>query len=218
MSLPLVILTASVDPFGCLFLRRSDPAVRLADYEAALRMWLLATDFPLLFVENSGASLGMIPDLIAAHPGRAELLQFSGNRYPRYLGKGYGEMEILSHAMERSALVRGHSRLAKVTGRLFVRNHAVLLNPGFRRQRRNRSEVFVADHEFVRSLLTLWEHLDDSLGVYFEHALAEAASSYPFAGFDQELVLCGHHASTGIPCRHALDDVFGHDSSLHGMA
>lgn len=215
MSLPLVILTACVDPMGCCLLRRADPVLRLADYEAALRMWL-GTPYPLLFVENSGAPLGGIPDLIAAHRDRAELLQFSGNRYPRHLGKGYGEMEIISYAMDHSIMIRQHPRLVKVTGRLFVRNHVVLSGAGHRRQRRNRSEVFACDHPFLRSLLALHEHLDDSLGVYFEHAMAEAASAYPFVRFDQEPVLCGHHASTGRSCRYPLDGI-APDLSLHEM-
>lgn len=194
--LPLVVLTATIDPFGCNYLVRAEPDVRREDYLASLRLWM-ATPFPVLMVENSGAEASAIQSMAAKDPERVEFLQFEGNRYPRHLGKGYGEMEILRYALEHSRLLKEHSVMAKVTGRLFIANYELLQEGDWLCERGHSSKVFVCETSFIPELLKTQEGLDDSQGVYFEHAYASARRGFPFVRFSKQPIFCGHSGTSG---------------------
>jgi hypothetical protein len=192
VSLPLVILTASIDPRGCHFLRRADPAQRLADYVGALKLWL-ATGAPLLLVENSGHPLGELAELAAANLVQLELLQFTGNDYPRHLGKGFGEMGILRHALRHSASIRRHRRVSKVTGRLYVENFAeIAAADGSLCQAGGRTECFICERAFLHELTARMGDVNDSQGRYFEHAFSAARRHYDFRLMRPEPLLRGY--------------------------
>ena len=70
----LLTMTACIDPRkGDCTLVRSDPAIRLADYESSLQYWLGYADpriRRILFIENSGTlSDSLKRSLIAKTPG-----------------------------------------------------------------------------------------------------------------------------------------------------
>jgi hypothetical protein len=58
-----VLLTATINPRDCSFVKRSDPAVRLLDYLDSLKKWIADPDFDdIIFCENSGHSLEEVRD------------------------------------------------------------------------------------------------------------------------------------------------------------
>ena len=243
-----LLLTATVDPKGMSFTRRSASSVRLKDYGRALNRWLSDATFEsIVFCENSAYDLSILrrvagdrvrscPFLGTSIPGiwervlvassvrlkdygralnrwlsdatfesivfcensaydlsilrrvagdRVQFLSFSGNEYPRHLGKGFGEMLILGHALSVIPF-REDDLIVKVTGRYFVRNAHALVS--YMRDQQDcevfcnlyadgtaESRIFAASARFFKEhLLVLRERVNDTAGVYFEHVLAAA--------------------------------------------
>ncbi len=193
MKRPLVVLlTATIDPGEMESLRVRDPRIRRQAYEQALGFYSVALpDTPVIFCENTGHDLAGIREIAARKGSRSqaiEVLSFSGNRYPVGLGKGFGEIGILGHALTHSRLLPEDALVLKVTGRLIVRNVASLLARLARKPqvelfcdlRGNLSwadsRVFAATTRLLRDcLVPLREMADDARGDTFEVLLARAA-------------------------------------------
>lgn len=180
-----VLLTATIDPKGMAFVRRSDPRVREADYMNALGKWA-RVPCPLIFCENSNYDLRNIE---RGATRSVEFLQFDGQDFPRHLGKGVGEMLILRHAVETSRVLRECDHVIKVSGRYFVKNVHTIIQALLRfpdtyvmadlqkELRWSDSYVFAFQPSFVPDYLWAYkDRLDDSKGFCFEHALARAAA------------------------------------------
>jgi hypothetical protein len=112
---------------------RADPALRLADYERALRFYLKLLNGSvggILFVENSNSDVGTLRAIAdeAGAGDKVEFVVFDGLDYPPSYDRGYGEFKLLDHAMEHSQLVRDslasdpETKIWKVTGRYIVNN------------------------------------------------------------------------------------------------
>jgi len=189
----LLLLTATVNPDGMPFTRRTSPRKRLRDYRRALRQWSAEPAFDsIIFCENSGYDVSR---LNAHRNGRVPVSFFSfrGNDYPRHLGKGFGEMNILNHALQ-AAGVDDEDLVLKVTGRYYAPNIAEVME--FIRQHQDcdvfcnldaggafvHSGVFAATARFIREyLLPMQVEINDSNGLFFEHALLRAVQH---AGID----------------------------------
>jgi hypothetical protein len=125
----LAFLTATVTPpAGVPGLSRSDPAIRLGDYEQALRFYLglprSAVDRVVL-ADNSASDLGSLEALAAGADKEVELLSFDGLDYPVAYGRAYGETRLVETALGRSRLLRGlgpDEPFWKLTGRLRFTN------------------------------------------------------------------------------------------------
>ena len=119
-----VLLTATVCPAqGATHTVRRDPALRRADYEAALRRWAGddGTRRPLVVVENSGAALAGLR-AAAAPLQRAEFVSFvDGADVDVAKGKGHAEARAILRALADSNVLRTCDRVLKVTGRYFLR-------------------------------------------------------------------------------------------------
>lgn len=113
----IVLFTATIDPKGCLNVERSDVDIRIKDYYNNIKRFLEETDVEIVFVENSGADLKELSEFL--DNDRVEILQFEGNDYPRYLGKGYGEMSIINHAIKNSKKLSTVDYIIKITGRYY---------------------------------------------------------------------------------------------------
>ncbi len=185
-----LILTATINPHGIEQLVIADPQIRLRQYVEALKLFLLDGSVDkIVFCENSGHDLKELRNMAASHnrPGReVEFLGFKGPKFPRRLGKGYGEMLMLATAFKRSRLIRSSKWYVKCTGRLQVLN--------FNRQVKffqasDRPDVssdlsanlafadsrfFFFKRSFFQKLSGYQNWLDDSRGQFFEHALARA--------------------------------------------
>jgi hypothetical protein len=188
---PALLLTAAVDPAGCAFTERSDLRLRLGDYRAALTRWI--EHGPLERIVLCDGSDWKMTDFAAQEElararGRSlELLSFAGQGYDRALGKGYGEIGIIAHALARSRLLADATHVFKATGRYFVTNArpfvaAVARRPELEVMCDLREDLRVADSRwfaatprFLRERLAPLQKLcDDSKGFFLEHALARA--------------------------------------------
>src|ERR1035438_513651 len=189
-SQPWLVLTATIDPRGMVLTVRSDPRVRLNDYEQSLRQWLHLDAFhTIVFCENSNANLGVLQDLVAQENRKSKsvrFIAFDGNGHPPHLGKGVGEMNILSHLLA-TLTPPPNKPLVKVTGRYQVPNARqlcdllaadpladVVCNFFDFDALMADSRVFAATPEFLRSYLLPLQHtVNDTGGRFFEHALAD---------------------------------------------
>ena len=196
---PLVLLlTATVDPGRMIHVTRSDPRRRFKDYQQALKKWCRVPAFhSIIFCENSGFDISSLREWAASAPDartRLRFISFQGNDYPPHLGKGYGEIAILKHAVS-SAGLNDHTLLVKVTGRYYVRNVNTLIDQicahpecgvfcnADSDRRFADSSVFAATVSFYeRYLFPLHSQINDSTGVYFEHVLADAIRAGMGAG------------------------------------
>lgn len=197
-----VLLTATIDPRDTAMVARRDPHQRLEDYKTALQTcWLserLVTN--LILCENSNHDLVEIRRLCDQQSGpdrRIELISFDGLQYPPHLGKGYGELGIISYALRHSELLRdGNPLIVKVTGRLAIGNIRKLLEmtvgyPGFDISCDLRgnlqwadSRIFMARKNFLQEYLVPMQALaDDSCDMTFEHVLGRATHKAIGDGF-----------------------------------
>jgi hypothetical protein len=200
----VVVLTATIDVGEIPYTTRRDPLIRLGDYKYALTQWLADKSVSkIVFCENSGYDLTEIEKLSSEHSSGnkdVEILSFMGQDFPPYLGKGFGEMRILSYVLEHSALLKSAAYIIKVTGRLYVKNVRHLLNgvkaqkayalgAGFQKIKvsidvfcnlRNYltytdCRVFCCTPNFLGNcLLPFAGIINDSAGINFERALALA--------------------------------------------
>ena len=125
-----LLLTGCVDPGRTPYLKIRDVGQRLAEYEASMARWIDESDFrSIVFCENSGYpySYEALEDRARAAGKRLEVLVFSGNEGAQLYGKGYGEGEILKHAVDNSRLLAESGSFYKATGRIYVRNINAIL-------------------------------------------------------------------------------------------
>ncbi|MFD1506963.1 hypothetical protein FE374_04000 [Georgenia yuyongxinii] len=185
--MPTVILTATVRPQAETRLAVTDPAVRTAEYQRALRRWVqLAGDWPdlrLVLAENSGADLadltrGLPPSdrllLVPVPPPHAAVVT---------RGKGACEADLLEAVLPRIPGADAGDLILKCTGRLFVPNLRRVL-PDNRDPRavvvRATVDLSYVDARLVGATRAGWLHtltgmaaeVDESSDRWLEHVLA----------------------------------------------
>lgn len=136
----ILLLTATVTPPpGATYLVRVDPAQRMADYVAALRVYLgeleAASLDAIVFAENSGSDLEPLRALVANSPLReqVEFLEVPHAAEPPALGRGYSEVRLMELAMRVSSTIvaaPADAMIWKVTGRYIIRNLSSLMAEG----------------------------------------------------------------------------------------
>ena len=196
----VVVLTATISPGDVIYCDRNLVAQRLKDYLHAFKFWL-GEPFvkKLVFVENSGFDLEYFKDSVKRHPGasakKVEILGFQQPPFDRNLGKSYGEMLILQHAIRHSKLVANSEVILKGTGRYVPTNFFKVwpqLSPigdvdiianFYQFPAVADSRFFLAKPDiFEEFLFPLIEKINDGKGYYFEHALAEAIQNTVASG------------------------------------
>jgi hypothetical protein len=128
-------MTATITPHNARNLARTDPVVRLKDYDDALGFYLGLIDRPLhgiVFVENSDSDVTTLRQLVASR-GLTERVEFLCN-YGVHLyaekGRAHGEFKLLDYAMTSSIMVMeaGLNHVVwKITGRYMVKNLASII-------------------------------------------------------------------------------------------
>ncbi len=215
-----VLLTATIDPKGIAFLKRDDPCIRENDYIYSIKEWILKTDCPIVFCENSGYKIDEIKNMMGKYTKKeTEVLQFNGHDFPRELGKGYGELLIIKYALQHSKLIRHSDYIIKVSGRYFINNieeivsvlsnnNDIYVMADLRRKLTwADSRVFAFKPSFVRDYLSEFQDmLNDSKGFYFEHALSRATlralgDGHKCVPLPVKPIVVGINATSDIPYR-----------------
>ena len=172
----VIVLTACINPGKMIHTSLTDVDIRRRQYEDALEFYLLQTDYPIVFVENSGTDIsGDFRKFVDC--GRLEFVTFQGNEeFDRKKGKGYGEALILEYALEHSLFVHQCDFLVKITGRLKLLNvnsligfhryilpHCDIQSEMDRRERYSDSRMLITSKGFLQhSFLARMERIDDS--------------------------------------------------------
>lgn len=209
---PPLILTACVNPGATPYLALRDPSQRLAQYLASIEVWLNRSSFrQIVFCENSGFSHDYGPLVERAREAgkTLEILVFEGNKGSQAFGKGYGEGEILQHAVERSTVIANSACFYKATGRIFVRNadSIVSLDAGkpstfihFMRWRYADTRFFKVETSFFREeLIDAYREVNDAERVSIEKVYRDRLRGkhvLPFGTFPDIVGTC---ASSGRP-------------------
>lgn len=129
----VLLMTACINP-KIEKLHRTDPEIRIKDYQDALKFWLSCSDYRLdkiVFVENSGYDLCSIRELIDSHniyDKEVEIIQTNSNFIPDGIHYGYAELAMVDYVVENSALMQHSQYFIKVTGRLVFKQLSDLLN------------------------------------------------------------------------------------------
>jgi hypothetical protein len=209
---PVLALTATIDPGRTPYVTVRDPAVRLEEYQVALRRWLRLRDrfSAILWVENSGhRAVDRIEEEFSKDVTVVRAPEDPGTAQR---GKGLGEVGLLWE-LYRCGLIPSDGYLVKCTGRLFVRRSGALLRaldgaPDL--VVRLRRDFAYADARFFalrtsrleRVLRTCSAEIDDTRGRYFEHALARATLTEVVEGarlvsWPEPLLFAGRSGSSG---------------------
>lgn len=183
MNKVTLLLTACVNPYGMSFTALQNPIIRKEQYICALLYYLKNTELPIVFVENTNSDFSNLFQNYIDN-GRLEYLTFMGNNYPKSLGKGYGEAEIITYGLKNSLLIRETNYLIKITGRLIVRNiNEIANNPILRLSSRCIRFSFMSDKSVFSMCIVApvrWISdciskygctINDSDKVYMEHIL-----------------------------------------------
>ena len=74
----VIVLTACINPGKMIHTSLTDVDIRRRQYKDALEFYLLQTDYPIVFVENSGTDIsGDFRKFVDC--GRLEFITFQGN-------------------------------------------------------------------------------------------------------------------------------------------
>lgn len=131
MKFNLLLLTATITPSeGVPFLKRSDPSIRLQDYEKALKFYLPLLNKcidSIIFAENSNSDISNLRDLVnqAGATKQVEFIVFDGLDYPPHYDRAYGEFKLIDYVMNHSQLIHKQDQeiiVWKVTGRYIISN------------------------------------------------------------------------------------------------
>lgn len=209
-----ILLTATIDPKGVVYMKRNDPTVRENDYINAFKKWI-QTPFLLVFCENSGYKIDKIKKIGKYRDQEIEILQFYGQDFPRELGKGYGELLTIKYAIQHSNLIKHCDFLIKVNGRYFIKNIKGIASALGKHEdiyvmvdlKRNLtwgdSRIFAFKPSFVFDYLLAFEKLiNDSKGFYLEHALARAtlraiSDGHKWLPLPYKPIIVGYSGTTG---------------------
>lgn len=182
-----VLLTSAVRATAP-FTKLSDATGRMAATIRALTFWMsLCRDTEFVLCDGSGVDVSR--DLKAA-PGidtsRIEVITFENDR-PRVQaqGKGYGEGQIMKHALENSSILKSAKSFAKCTGKLWVDNFWSCVKAyngtagfsyfGFLSVAAIDTRFFIVDKDFFgATLLNSYADCDDSRGRYLENVYLES--------------------------------------------
>ena len=178
----ILLLTACVNPDGMHFTALQDPKVRYKQYIDAVRFYLEKTSLKVVFIDNSGCDISFeFEEYIRKE--RLEVLYFNGNSFDKKLGKGYGEMLIIEHALKYSCFISKSQYILKITGRLkllnldlvlkqitLIEDLDILLNL-INMLSYADSRCFAASNSFFQALVSSKEQVNDSINFTFEHAL-----------------------------------------------
>ncbi|WP_288428172.1 hypothetical protein [uncultured Spirosoma sp.] len=189
----VLLLTSCVTPKNTPSVKLTNPRERLYQYINAIRYYLENTTYSIVIVDNSNFDFsGFFAREIVK--GRLEVLSFDGNTYNKNLGKGYGEYMIIKYAFNNSNFIRNSAIIAKITGRIILKNlnklihYYLLVNNKVRctvyaditfNMKYTGSVFFVAPKSFFENyFLKECEFINEVEGIYFEHVLLSSIKGW----------------------------------------
>ena len=126
-----LVLTASIDIKGMPKAIPTAAEQRQQDYFNTLKYYI--NNHPIvrkiIFIENSGWSLDYVMEAAKENPHNKEIefISLNCNDFPRRFSKGYGECLLIEKGLKKSKLVNSVTHIAKITGRIYLRNLSQLL-------------------------------------------------------------------------------------------
>lgn len=190
----IILLTGCINPNGMFFTKLQNPVLRREQYIEAIHFYLQKLQLPILFVENSGTDISAEFNK-EIETGRLEILTWNGNDYPKNLGKGFGEMLIIEHALQNSYLMQKADFIFKITGRYKILNIINLLGAHnykntdvyadlYKASPFSDSRFWGAKKSFFCNILVSYKNkINDSAGYIFEFALSEAVHNAVKLGY-----------------------------------
>jgi hypothetical protein len=192
---------------------------RLKHLLDSIQLWRVANpDLEIVICDGSGFDL---TEHVRARLGAAcrgvEIMCFTNNREKvRAKGKGYGEGEILRHALHSSEKLRSRGYFAKCTGKLFVRNYGQLVRShlgalSVEKYYRGRyslsydscdTRFYIASRDFyLRYLANCHESVNDHEGLYIEHMFADGVkrSGARLTDFKVKPLIVGYSGTKNLP-------------------
>lgn len=201
MSNTVILLTSTINVKGMTFTALTDVQVRERHYIEAIEYYFNRTKVKIVIVENTGHDFSHSLDGKLLNSERLEIMSFNGNNFPKELGKGYGELEAISYAINNSKFISDNTSIIKVTGRYKVSNIQTFIKDisnsssdlcqflYFKGHKAAFSGIFISSRFFLKDVLEKYHHLmDDSKGVYFEHVLATSINDYRFSGGNYKML------------------------------
>ena len=177
----------------------NNTTLRRQQYIDALRYYTKTLKSPIVFCENTLANISYEEISPSASPQHLELLFFDGNNYDKSLGKGYGECEIISYAIQNSRFISQADYLVKITGRLIITDISRLIDFHTHLPKGTIQTLLPTKEKWIDSRLIISPpsffvdfflprkgQLNDSTHYYFEHLLYNTAlyqNHYPFIPF-----------------------------------
>jgi hypothetical protein len=189
--LPVLVTSAIKVSAGNTALRSVEERVR--ETIRGLGAWMSTPDVEELIVcDGSGFDLTPhLQDLMRQHPDVfVEILSFQNDAEGvKRQGKGYGEGQIIEHALSHSAILCSTAAFAKCTGKLWVRNYADCLDAfngiasfdfnGLLRPRFVDTRFYMVDIGFYRrNLSSAFLTVDDDAGFFLEHAFKDSLANF----------------------------------------
>lgn len=159
---------------GCILVDKNMPFVKVNDSNERLDaycqtiLWAIQDTFfdKIVFCENSGYDFdsSYYQELAKKFKKEFEYLTFSGNReIANQKGKGYGEGEIVLHALKHSKFLKNADAFCKITGRLKISNVNSLIHSVKKNYFMNKRLLKEVDTRFYCiQKKDFWEHLKDS--------------------------------------------------------
>ncbi|MEP1488977.1 MAG: hypothetical protein ABJK28_11165 [Algibacter sp.] len=182
MKKKVLLLTGTVNSSGVHFMKRDDTEVRLNDYLNAISEWI--NKFPqikIVFVENSNFPMKFLDKKLLNHKN-FEYLTYNGQDFSRSKGKGFGEINSFEYAFNNSKFIETSDYIIKCNGRYFFKGFSKIINEDFdvignfnSKLDYMDSRVFAFKKTFFHECFLKYKNIiNDSKGVFFEHALARA--------------------------------------------
>lgn len=194
-SIPLLITSAiHVSAPGT---KLADPAERLELTLKGIERWLRSPAVhSLVVVDGSGCDYSeQVQELNRSAGKNVEFVTFQNNTdLVRVKGKGYGEGEIVLHALTHSKTLAAAQFFAKCTAKLYVRNYAKCLavfNGKFMCGVYGKNSIRCLDTRFYVSSREFWLkyfadahfRVDDPHGYYIEHSYLDRLRENGVRGF-----------------------------------
>lgn len=197
MRSPVILfMTACINPNGMPQTTLQDINIRKEQYLQALNFYLQETNFPILFVENTGVNIKEIYKN-EIYNNRLEILVFDGNHFNKSLGKGYGEGIIIKYAFKHSKMLKEskyRGGVIKVSGRYVVLNINTIVNISSilvsnltnyvicninKNAQSATSDLFIASKNFYTDYLIPNLHtINESKRIWFEHVLFKSIREF----------------------------------------